>query len=489
LIVKNKIFIGLILILTGFIIGALALYGLKPSLYKTMPSALAPKIPGEILETGKAFSEIVRVVSPAVVNISTTKVVMRERGAQFFDFFDDFFSPYNDFGLPKQWKEQSMGSGVIVSKDGYIITNNHVISDAENIRVTLFDNRSFEAEVVGSDPKTDMAVVKIAADGLPVIPWGDSDKLQVGEFVLAIGNPFSLSHTVTMGIISAVGRANVGIADYEDFIQTDAAINPGNSGGPLVNTKGEIIGINTAIFSRSGGYQGIGFAVPSSTARSIMEQLLKEGKVVRGWVGVTIQELTPELAERFGSKAYGGVLVGDVTKESPAEHAGIKRGDIILEFGGKAVSNTSNFRNMAAQSRPGTKVPVKLLRNGREFSSALTVSEHPRELAETQHKPPSGHIKRNAFSGLSVSGLSKDILRQLGIGADEKGVVVVDVAVGSPAEESGIRRGDVIQEMDGETIRNINDFERLSSRKMPEETVLLYLNRGGKKFFLTLKAS
>ena len=259
--------------------------------------------------------------------------------------------------MPKKWKEQSLGSGVIVSPDGYIITNNHVVEQADEIRVTLFDKRSFKAKVIGADNKTDVAVVKIDADNLYAVQWGDSDKLQVGEFVLAIGNPYGLSHTVTMGIISAVGRANVGIADYEDFIQTDAAINPGNSGGPLVNTKGELIGINTAIFSKSGGYQGIGFAVPSNMARLVMNQLIQKGKVTRGWLGVTIQEITPELSQKFGLEAAKGALVGDVAKGSPAEKSGLKEGISSLNSTARksAMSGTSEIWWRRARSGPRSR--------------------------------------------------------------------------------------------------------------------------------------
>ena len=280
---KTKAFIGTTLLLLGFVLGAIAFYFLSEKSGVSLPpvQVISPRVTGEITDTGKSFSYIVNTVSPAVVNISTVKLMTRKNSFSddpFFEFFNDFFNPF-DFGLDKKWKEQSLGSGVIVSNDGYIITNYHVVSNADKIKVTLFDRRVFKGKIIGADPKTDIAVVKISANNLPMVPWGDSDNMQVGEFVLAIGNPFGLSHTVTMGIISAVGRANVGIADYEDFIQTDAAINPGNSGGPLVSTNGDLRGINTAIVSRSGGYQGIGFAVPSDMARLIMEQLVKEGKV------------------------------------------------------------------------------------------------------------------------------------------------------------------------------------------------------------------
>ena len=381
---KKKILISISILLIGFLLGGITFYllGRVSGQNKYMPYRGSPNVPGQIIETSKAFSEIVTAVSPAVVNISTTKVVKRDQGPFFDDPFYDFFNPFHDFNAPRKWKEKSLGSGVIVSADGYIITNNHVVEKSDEIKVTLLDRRTFKGAIVGADPKTDVAILKIDADNLLPLTWGDSDKLQVGEFVLAIGSPYGLSNTVTMGIISAVGRANVGIADYEDFIQTDAAINPGNSGGPLVNIRGELIGINTAIFSRTGGYQGIGFAVPSNMVRLIMDQLIQQGKVTRGWVGVTIQELTPELASEFGLKRSNGALVSDVAKDSPAAKAGILRGDIILEFNGKEVKDVSSLRNMVAQSKSGTEISMKILRSGKEFTVKIVIKELPREVAE-----------------------------------------------------------------------------------------------------------
>src|SRR5512135_680821 len=388
---KNKIVTGIAILLIGFLLGGISFYILgeltgKQKVY----SPIVPNVPKQIIETSRAFSEIAASISPAVVNISTTKVMRRDANPLFDDPFFDFFNPFREFRTPKKWKEQSLGSGVIVSADGYIITNNHVVEQADEVRVTLLDKRSFKAKVIGADSKTDVAVVRIDAKDLPTVRWGDSDKLQVGEFVLAIGNPFGLSHTVTMGIISAVGRANVGIADYEDFIQTDAAINPGNSGGPLVNVRGELIGINTAIFSRSGGYQGIGFAVPSNMARLVMDQLMKEGKIVRGWLGVTIQDITPELSQKFGLKDSKGALVGDISKGSPAEKSGMMRGDVILEFNGKEVKSVGSLRNMVSQSKVGSQVKLKILRGGKQIELAALIAELPKEAAGVPSEPSPG---------------------------------------------------------------------------------------------------
>ncbi len=324
------------------------------------------QIPQSLKGEGSAFSDIVKVISPLVVNISTSKTVSKKDSSPFSDFFDgslqDLFDP---FSMPKKWKEQSLGSGVLVSSDGYIITNNHVVEKADEITVTLYDQQNYRGKIIGTDPKTDIAVIKISADDLPQINWGNSESLQVGEFVLAFGNPFSLGHTVTMGIVSAMGRANVGIADYEDFIQTDAAINPGNSGGPLVNVKGELVGINTAIFSRTGGYQGIGFAVPSNMAKSVMTQLIKDGKVTRGWLGVTIQNFTPELAKEFGLEKLAGALVTDVFKGSPADMAGVKRGDVILKVNGKDIRNVEALRNLVSQTKVGSNINLHIIRNSK----------------------------------------------------------------------------------------------------------------------------
>ncbi|PKL49794.1 MAG: peptidase [Nitrospira bacterium HGW-Nitrospira-1] len=486
---KNKIAVGISVLLVGFLLGGVSFYFLgKITGRQKGYVTLAPHVPGQIAESSKAFSEIVASISPSVVNISTTKVMKRELAPFLDDPFSEFFSPFRDFKMPRKWKEQSLGSGVIVSPDGYIITNNHVIEQADEIRVTLFDKRSFKAKVIGADNKTDVAIVKIDADNLHAAQWGDSDKLQVGEFVLAIGNPYGLSHTVTMGIISAVGRANVGIADYEDFIQTDAAINPGNSGGPLVNTKGELIGINTAIFSKSGGYQGIGFAVPSNMARLVMDQLIQKGKVTRGWLGVTIQEITPELSQKFGLKTAKGALIGDVAKGSPAEKSGLKRGDVILEFNGKKVSDVGNLRNMVAQSKVGAQIPLTIMRAGKEYALNVTTAELPKDLSGAAPGNAPEDTALEGLAGLNVIELTREISRQLGLPRDEKGVVAVRVEPGSALEDAGLRKGDVIQEIDRKKIAGLDDYNRIAADIRSGDTVLMFINRGGKKFYVTVKA-
>lgn len=488
---RKKILISIIVLLSGFLLAGISFYifGRVAPSRSGLTVTVSPRVPSQIIETSKAFSEIANAVSPVVANISTTKVVKREAPSFFDDPFFNFFGPSHDFGSPKKWKEQSLGSGVIVSGDGYIITNNHVIEQAEEIKVTLYDKKSFKGKIIGADPKTDIAVIKINAGNLPTAAWADSDKLQVGEFVLAIGNPFGLSHTVTMGIISAMGRASVGITDYEDFIQTDAAINPGNSGGPLVNIKGEIIGINTAIFSKTGGYQGIGFAVPSNLVRSVMEDLIKYGKKTRGWLGVSIQRLTPELAEKFGIKDSDGALVGDVVKDSPAEKAGIMRGDIVLEYNGKKVKDADSLRNTVAQTKAGVQVNIKILRKGKEYNITVTITESPKEPVEAKiESVPEDARRGEALAGLEVVELTKEIAQQLGLNRDEKGVVLLKVEAGSAADEAKLRKGDVIQEIDTKKVATINDFNKIASAIKPGATVLLFINRGGQKFYTAVKA-
>jgi serine protease Do len=338
------------------------------------------------------FVGIAKAVTPAVVNIATTREAKEAVGRAPFDdpFFRRFFGEdfFRRFDRPQERKERSLGSGVIVNANGLIITNNHVVNKADDIRVVLSDKREFAAKLVGMDSKTDLAILRVDAGGLQTIPWGDSDGLEVGELVLAVGNPFGLNQTVTMGIVSAVGRASMGIAEYEDFIQTDAAINPGNSGGALVNARGELVGINTAIFSQSGGNMGIGFAVPSSMARSILDQLIKNGKVVRGWLGVSIQELSPELAQQFGVTGTNGVLVSEVLEDGPAKRAGLERGDIIQEYEGKAVDSPTQLRNAVARTNIGKKVTIKVLREGRTKAVELTVVEQPQSLAWMDEPTP-----------------------------------------------------------------------------------------------------
>jgi serine protease Do len=448
----------------------------------------APKVSAQSVESltkiGRAMAEVSAAVKPAIVNISTTRTIKIAGGADpFFDdpFFRRFFG--DRFGQQRQLKEHksaALGSGVIVSSEGYIITNYHVVKDAEEIKVLLSDKREFAGKVIGSDPKTEISVVKIEANGLPTLKWGDSDALEVGEIVLAVGNPFGLNQTVTMGIVSAVGRANVGIADYEDFIQTDAAINPGNSGGALVNVRGEVVGINTAIFSTSGGYQGIGFAIPSNMVKSIMDSLVKKGKVVRGWLGVSIQSITPELARQFNLKGEKGVLVSDVNENSPAEKAGLKRGDIIVEYDGKNTDEPSQFRNMVANTAPGEEHSLKVLRNDEVLTLKVSIGELPSDLQQAQ----SGAYE-SSLRGISVQDITPDLAKKLNIPGRVKGVVVSDIEEDSPA--SGVlMQGDIIQEINRKRVGAVKDYQEVAAGIKKDENILLLVYRGGSSLYITL---
>ena len=437
---------------------------------------------------------VVKQVMPAVVNISTTRVVQTERRSP-FPFFSDPFNrkPFGEDPFrqkPRKHREGSLGSGVIVDASGYIITNNHVIAKADEIKVVLADKREFIGKVIGTDPKTDIAVIKISGKNLPTIPWGDSDKLEVGRYVLAIGSPLGLSQTVTMGIVSAKGRANVGIADYEDFIQTDAAINPGNSGGALVNTRGELIGINTAIFSRSGGNMGIGFAVPSNMARNVMSALIKDGKVIRGWFGVSIQEVTSGLAKQFGLKKAAGALVSETIADTPAAKAGIKAGDVILEFNGRKVKDAATLRHIVAGTKVGRRVKVKVVRDKKVKLLYATITELPKQIARHDGEQ-NGSATGTALAGVKVRNLTAEIASQLGVDPNTAGVLVGNVEVGTPAEKAGLQPGDIILAMTRQRtrmrIRSLDDYRKLASTLRKNDAVLLWIIRRGNRRFIPIE--
>ena len=438
-----------------------------------------------LTRTGRAMAEVTAAVKPAIVNISTSKTVKISGGEDPF-FNDPFFRRFfgDNLGRQRQPKEQKsvgLGSGVIVSSDGYIITNYHVIKDADEIKVLMSDKKEFTGKVIGSDPKTEISVVKIEASGLPTVSWGNSDLLEVGDLVLAVGNPYGLNQTVTMGIVSALGRANVGIADYEDFIQTDAAINPGNSGGALVNVKGELVGINTAIYSTSGGYQGIGFAIPSNMVKSVMDSLIKKGKVVRGWLGVSIQKITPELAKQFNLKDEVGALVGDVVENSPSEKAGLKRGDVIIEYDGKKIDEPSNLRNMIANTSPGEEHQMTVLRDNKTLTLKVTVGELP---ADAQDEVMSGNYE-NVLKGITVQDMTPEIAQKLKIPDRIKGVIISDISEDSIAA-GVLTQGDVIQEINRKKISSVKNYQELVSKIKKEEDVLLLIYRRGTSLFVTL---
>jgi len=430
-----------------------------------------------------ALAEVADAVRPSVVNISTTSTVTMEDhpGGDLFNdpFFRHFFGDQPGH-QKRKYKSAALGSGVIISESGYILTNNHVIKGAEEIKVVLSDKREFKGKIVGTDPRTDLAVIKINAKDLPAAKLGDSAKLKPGDIVLTVGTPFGLNSTITMGIVSAVGRSNVGIADFEDFIQTDAAINPGNSGGALVNTNGEVVGINTAIFSTSGGYMGVGFAIPSDMAKAVMDSIIKHGKVVRGWLGVSIQDLTADIAKSLGIKQQTGALVADVVKDSPAEKAGLKRGDVIVTFDGKPVEDSTSLRNMVSAAAPGKSVTFKLFREGKELSITATLAEFKERKAVKKVEYD------NVLKGITVQELTASLREQIGVPENMNGVVITDVGADSPAQGI-LQAGDVIPEVNRHEISTISDYERVVSKIGKEDPVLLLIYREGGTIYITLR--
>jgi serine protease Do len=446
------------------------------------------KMPGRSQFIGfpQSFADLVEKVKPAVVNISTESTVKvpgspfnfffgPEEGGPFGDFFHKFFGQIPN----RELKQQSLGSGFIIDSDGYIITNNHVVEGAQEITVKLAGGKEYKAKVVGRDPKTDLALIKISSlfKNLPTLSLGDSDKMRVGDWVLAIGNPFGLEETVTQGIISATGRV-IGSGPYDNFLQTDAPINPGNSGGPLINLKGEVIGINTAIIS---GGQGIGFAVPSNMAKSIIAQLKEKGKVTRGWIGVSVQIVTAEIAQSFGLKEAKGALVSEVSAGGPADAAGMKRGDIIVSFDGKEISKMSDLPIIVAGTPVGKTVPVTVIREGKELTLNIKIAEMGTSVAAAQAAPTEERL------GITVSNVTPQIMRELRLKSRE-GVVVTDVASGSPAENAGIQPGDVIREANRVSVNNVKEFEAALTKSGKSKPVLLLLKRGAQTFYLSITA-
>ena len=434
-----------------------------------------------------AFVQVAQSVKPAVVNVSTTQRPRPREGRrapqvppQFRDFFgEDFFERF--FGEPPQRERASLGSGVVVDKRGYILTNNHVIEQADEIEVRLSDKRKFTARVVGTDPKTDLAVIKIdAPEDLPVAKLGDSTKIRIGEWAIAIGSPFGLDQTVTVGVISAVGRSDVGIATYEDFIQTDASINPGNSGGPLLNLSGEVIGINTAIVASG---RGIGFAIPISMAKEIKDRLIAQGKVVRGWLGVGIQELTEDLAAQFGVKSDDGVLVGNVMKDSPAERGGLKPGDIIQEFNGTKISGVHQLQREVAQTPVGSQARLKVMREKQPATLTIVLGEQPTDVASVE--PGSAPGEAADRFGLTVQDLTPDLRDQLKLKSAE-GVMVSSVDEAGPATRAGIRPGDLITEANREPVKSSRDFSRILGQMQRGQNLLLLVRRDTNSRFVVL---
>src|SRR5713226_521072 len=437
-----------------------------------------------------AFGSVADRVTPSVVNVSVkskrTPAVEGSMPPEGEQRFREFFGPefYERFFTRRAPREESRaaGSGVIVDARGYILTNAHVVEGAVDIEVRLSDDRKFSATLVGSDPKTDLAVVKIdpGSSALPPAMLGDSDKLRIGQWAIAIGNPFGLDRTVTVGIISATGRTRVGVATYEAFIQTDASINPGNSGGPLLNIDGRVIGINTAIVSSG---QGIGFSIPINMAREVMTQLIDKGRVVRGWLGISIQDLSPDLAAGFGVPGVGGVLVADVIKDSPAEAGGLKAGDIIVELAGSPIKETTDLQKRVAAIPPGGPAALTVLRDRKPTKLSIKIGEQPTDETVVAAAP------KGAGLGLSVEALTPDLARTYGL-TGRSGVVVTDVAEGSAAAVAGIRGGDLILEINRRAVGSVEEFRKIVGGLKPGDSVPVQLQRGGGggREYMVLKA-
>jgi serine protease Do len=496
---KSKLHImGLILI--GIVAGALIFSHVSPfsrSLiyaYPEQQSQIA-KTDEQVLESlrsiNQAFFGIAMKVNPTVVTVFTEKIfkVSSNNGNPFFfnspfeDFFQDFFG--RRYQRPEQPKEREyhqrgLGSGVIVSADGYILTNNHVIEEADTIQVRLLNKKTLPVKVIGTDPKTDIAVLKVDAKGLPKIDFGDSDRIRVGEIVLAVGSPMSpnLAHTITQGIVSAKGRSNVGLAEYEDFIQTDAAINPGNSGGALVDIEGKLVGINTAIATQSGGFQGIGFAVPVNMARRIMESLLEYGTVIRGWLGIYIQDIDETMAKAMDLPVTEGTLVSDVSEDSPAQKAGIKQGDVIIEFDGKKVINTTQFRNNIAATAPGTDVTLKVIRDGAEKMISVTLGK-----LKADEIAPETEEQLEKLFGFNVAPFDQELASKYQINKSLTGVVIVSIDVNSPAHRAGLQEGDLLVAVNRKKIENMEDFNNLVQDLKKGDTIFFQVVRKNRSFY------
>ena len=450
----------------------------------------------------RAFESVAKTITPALVNIrAISKPVTSQRlhgsegelpslppgvPAPFRDFFEHFGRqrPFNGDPTP----QQGLGSGVIVDSDGHILTNNHVVENADEVTVRLSDGRSFDATIVGTDKRTDLAVIKIDAPQLTPAALGDSDILKIGEWVVAAGTPFGLENTITAGIVSAKGRSILGGSAYEDFIQTDAAINPGNSGGPLANLNGEVIGINTAIFSRSGGYMGVGFAIPINMARRIMKSLISEGKVVRGWLGVVIQELSTELADSFQYDSTKGALISEIAEDGPAAKGDLQQGDIITAFNGKEIASVNDLRNMVAAERPGTRVPITVFRNGKQKRIHLKLGELPGGLEVAADAPEEEAETPNYESslGIHIEPLTEQMRAELKARTQE-GVVVTRVDPSSPAAEANVRIGDIVKSINGKRVASLKEFQELLEQANLTKGVRLLLESGGIDRFVFIR--
>ncbi len=436
-----------------------------------------------------SFAPIVQKVAPSVVEVFVTSKPRRNSSstADQNDLFNRFFGQGRGFNLPnggdsgQSGPQKGLGSGVIVSPDGYILTNNHVVREASEIRVALADGREMPAKVVGTDPKTDVAVLKIKAEGLPALTFADSGETSVGDVVLAVGNPFGIGQTVTQGIVSAKNRVTANDMD-EDFIQTDAAINPGNSGGALVDMEGRLVGINSEILSRTGGNQGIGFAIPSNLCQWVMTSLIKTGRVDRGFLGVSIQSLTPTLAQQFKLDRITGALVADVSAGSPAESAGLKSGDVIEQFNNKPVKDSVQLKLQVAETSPGSKVPVQVNRNGETKTLEVTLKNAPNQKLASADRSDDNSQDSDALSGVAVADLDQNTRAQANVPDNVKGAVITDVRPNSPAYEAGLRPGDVITEINKQSVKNASEAVKLTEKPAGAQTLVKVWSRGGTRY-------
>ena len=451
-------------------------------LTSTVPLASADEDSDFLSRSSKAFTSVVKKVMPAVVHIRVEKTVKNTGG---FDGDDDFYNnPFFQqfFGpqfrqQPRQFKQQGQGSGFIISKDGEILTNNHVVEGADSITVILSDKQQVKAKLIGADPETDIALLKIDdGDNLPVVPLGDSDALEVGEWVIAIGNPFGLSQTVTVGVVSAKGRNQVGINDYENFIQTDAAINPGNSGGPLLNIHGEVIGINSALYTKTGGYMGIGFAIPINMVKTVEAQLNAKGKVTRGWVGVAIQNVDENLAKSFNLKKAEGILISEVQHGSPAEKAGLKQGDVILRLNNTPLDDANDLRNQISLLSPGSKAGLQIIRDGKTQDIEITIGEQPANFSKLAKGGSADTTGLNQF-GLSMQNLSPELAERFGYKQDQ-GVIIKGVEPGSTAALAGLKPGLLIEEVNRQRVHTLQELDTVLRNSKTSKRVLLRVQNG-----------
>ncbi|MDR3712679.1 MAG: DegQ family serine endoprotease [Puia sp.] len=451
-------------------------------LTSTVPLASADEDSDFLSRSSKAFTSVVKKVMPAVVHIRVEKTVKNTGGFggddDFYNnpFFQQFFGPQFR-QQPRQFKQQGQGSGFIISKDGEILTNNHVVEGADSITVILSDKQQVKAKLIGADPETDIALLKIDdGDNLPVVPLGDSDALEVGEWVIAIGNPFGLSQTVTVGVVSAKGRNQVGINDYENFIQTDAAINPGNSGGPLLNIHGEVIGINSALYTKTGGYMGIGFAIPINMVKTVEAQLNAKGKVTRGWVGVAIQNVDENLAKSFNLKKAEGILISEVQHGSPADKAGLKQGDVILRLNNTPLDDANDLRNQISLLPPGSKAGLQIIRDGKTQDIEITIGEQPANFSKLAKGGSADTTGLNQF-GLSMQNLSPELAERFGYKQDQ-GVIIKGVEPGSTAALAGLKPGLLIEEVNRQRVHTLQELDTVLRNSKTSKRVLLRVQNG-----------